>query len=244
MHKNKITCYLLHSRPFKETSLIVNLFSCEQGRLSVVAKGIKRKASQGLRAVLQPFSLLEIEYSGRGNLKTLCQVECLESWQASSNRVLACGYYLNELIMRSTEEWQESEELFNYYRSSLAQLQLLSDQQSIALAPVLRNFEVALLTQLGLAPDWTSDISNQAIVAENLYHFVIDQGFEKLVTDTDLHRVSEPKVRYASWSGDAILSLSKGDYKTEVLQACQRLTQQLLLPVIGDKPIVSRKMWL
>jgi len=244
MNKDKITCYLLHSRPFKETSLITHLFSCEQGRLSLLAKGVKRKSAQGLRAVLQPFSLLEVEYVGRSDLKTLCQVEVLKSWPSVSNRVLACGYYLNELIMRATEEWQESEELFHCYRRSLEQLQVLSDENKRELAKVLRNFEVALLTQLGLAPDWKQDIDQKDIVADNFYHYIIEQGFApvpEVINDNEKKQVTLQQPR---WLGETILSLSGGDYKPELLQSCQRLTQHLLLPVIGDKPITSRKMWL
>ncbi|MDQ7050041.1 MAG: DNA repair protein RecO [Enterobacterales bacterium] len=244
MNKDKITCYLLHSRPFKETSLITHLFSCERGRLSLLAKGVKRKSAQGLRAVLQPFSLLEIEYVGRSDLKTLCQVEVLQSWSSVSNRVLACGYYLNELIMRATEEWQESEELFNCYRQSLGQLQVLGEQQNIELAKVLRNFEVTLLTQLGLAPDWEKDIVQADIVANGFYHYIVDEGFSPVASEINMDDKNQVATNQPRWIGEAILSLSSGEYKPEMLQSCKRLTQHLLLPVIGDKPITSRKMWL
>ncbi len=239
MKKDKINCFILHTNPFKETSLLLRVFSKEYGRLSLVAKGVKRKNSQGLRAILQPFNLLAIDYVGKGELKTFCDAEVIKAWHSKSNRVLACGYYLNELVIRALQEWQETEDLFDFFQQSLEKLQSLKEESNQELAVILRNFEVSLLTQLGIAPDWYNDIQEKEIVAESHYHFINDQGFVESTNETD-----QTLNNSMAWSGEAILSLAKGVYSLETLPACKRITQELLLPVIGDKPFVSRKMWL
>jgi DNA repair protein RecO (recombination protein O) len=241
MQKVLSECYLLHTQPFKETSLIVRMFGKHQGRFSVVAKGVKRKQSQAIRAILQPFSLLHLEYTGKSDLKILCNVELNErqlKQSEFSNRALACGYYLNELLIRATEEWQESPHLFEAYRQSLQLLQIneaTTQKTNAAQAEILRTFEVALLTDLGVAPDWTIDISGNEIKASSRYYYEDEQGFTEVVgvdnSDT-------------GFRGEVLIALGTHDYKQDLLKECQQATQMLLRKIIGDKPLESRKLWI
>jgi len=241
MNKKSTICYILHTRPFKETSLILNLFSQQYGRFSLLAKGVKRKNAQAKRAILQPFNLLEIEYVGRSELKILSNVELKKSISESApssliNRALACGYYLNELLMRSLQEWQEFERLFDVYDKSLTALKCGSDYSAI-----LRRFEVSLLEELGVAPQWQVDVKGEPICNKKRYHFNPEQGFEII------EKNSESKYLYehnSGFCGDAILSLGLGQYKPEVTKNCQQITQMMLREIIGDKPLESRKLWL
>lgn len=241
MNKKSTECYILHTRPFKETSLILNLFSQQQGRFSLLAKGVKRKNAQAKRAILQPFNLLDIEYVGRGELKILSNVELRKSVSESdpgslSNRALACGYYLNELLMRSLQEWQEFEWLFQVYDESLTALKC-----SLEYSAILRNFEVSLLEELGVAPPWQVDIKGETICGDKRYHFNPEQGFEIIEKNSGLNYLYELD---SGFSGDAILSLGNGHYKPEVTKKCQQITQMMLREIIGDKPLESRKLWL
>jgi len=236
MSKESVVAYILHTRPFKETSLLIDLFSREQGRFSVLAKGVKRKSSQAQRAILQSFNLLTIEYTGRSELKTLCHSELVCDSINLPHRALACGYYINELLSRSLQEWQEFNQLFQIYDDSIKALHTSED-----FAPILRSFEVCLLDELGVAPQWDIDINNVQICADSTYYFVPEQGFE-LVSNIDKNNIDGMSSK--TFTGEAILSLGNQSYNARTIKVCQQITQLLLRQIIGDKPLESRKLWL
>lgn len=241
MKKNFVESYVLHSRPFKETSLIFNLFSLQKGRFSLIAKGIKRKNAQAQRAVLQPFNLLNIEYVGNSELKILSNVELVRLPQVSelqvlSNRALACGYYLNELLIRSLQEWQEFEGLFEAYDSSIKAL-----HSNSVFSAILRKFEVTLLNELGIAPQWDVDINGDVIRPDKYYYFNPEEGFE--LVNKNLHSMNSDEFN-KGFNGTALLSLANDDYKPENSRECQQITQMMLREIIGNKPLESRKLWL
>ena len=91
--------YILHSYPFKETSLIVEILSKDFGRIALVAKGARRPKSS-LRGMLLPFQSLHATWSGLQDLKTLHNVDWSNAFLAIEGDALVCGFYLNELIMR------------------------------------------------------------------------------------------------------------------------------------------------
>lgn len=230
--------FLLHAQAYKETSLILRLFSKEFGRFSVIAKGVKRKQNQALRAILQPFVLLEIEIVGRGEIKTLCNAQAL-SRVALPNRALACGYYMNELIMRSTQEWQELSPLFLEYEEAIYglsqedSLSITENDSTTKYSAVLRKFEVRLLDELGIAPQWFLDTNEQTIQPNSYYQYINEHGFSKI----------KEKVN-SSFSGSSILALGNGKFSKKDLKESQKLTQQMLREVIGNRPLESRKLWL
>jgi len=243
MEKTLSTSYLLHAQPYKETSLLVRLFSQEFGRFSVIAKGVKRKQSQALRAILQPFILLNVEFAGRNELKTLCKAESInqhppysQQEQRLPSRALACGYYLNELLIRSTEEGQEFPELFNCYKNSLNAL-----HQPTNFTFILRNFEVCLLRALGISPSWECDVMGEAINEASYYQYVPESGFSQIEEQPPEHQFSSNSNFF---SGTAIVALGKGEYAKTNVKECQQLTQRLLRKIIGSKPLESRKLWI
>ena len=91
--------YVLHSYPYQETSLIVEVFTREFGRVAMVAKGAKRPHSP-LRAALMPFHALTLDWSGRADLKTLRTAEWRGAFRLLTGRALICGFYLNELLLK------------------------------------------------------------------------------------------------------------------------------------------------
>ena len=91
--------FVLHTYPFKVTSLIVEIFSKEFGRVSLVAKGARRPKS-ALRGMLQSFQALEASWSGVGELKTLYGIEWCDQYLPMEGNSLICGFYLNELLLR------------------------------------------------------------------------------------------------------------------------------------------------
>ena len=137
--------YVLHSYPYKETSLIVEAFSRRLGRVALIAKGARRPRS-ALRGVLHAFQPLRLTWSGSGELNTLMTAE----WQGGvpflSGFGLMCGFYVNELILRLLPRDDSHEHLFDAYAASLERL-----GRGDPTAAVLRGFEKRLLAELGYA---------------------------------------------------------------------------------------------
>jgi DNA repair protein RecO (recombination protein O) len=138
--------FVLHSYPYKETSLIVEAFSRRWGRVGLLARGARRPRS-AMRGLLLAFHPLRLSWSGASELGTLTAVEWAGGQAALSGIALMCGFYLNELLLRLLPREDPHEALFDAYASGLAQL-----SAGHAPAGVLRSFERRLLTELGYAP--------------------------------------------------------------------------------------------
>lgn len=212
--------------------MLIDIFSIDSGRFSIIAKGIKREKSQSQRAILQPFGLLNIEYSGRGDLKILRQAELINRPTKLPIKAIACGYYINELLIRSLQDWQESSDLFEDYQLAIKSLILGENHFK-----TLRNFEVSLLSELGLAPDWQTDILGNQIEPEAMYLFNPQDGFQKINKSELDYQVKK------SYTGQSLLDLNSGNYHPNSQKDCQHVTQMLLRQVIGQKPLESRKLW-
>ena len=114
--------FVIHSKPYKETSLLVTFFSNEDGKLSAIAKGAKRAKSK-FSGNLEPFQLLQINFSGRSNLKTLISADPLDVYQDfATNKNLYSAFYINELINSMVKSNEDSSELFNIYKDCLNEI--------------------------------------------------------------------------------------------------------------------------
>ena len=173
--------YVLHYTPFRDTSFIVDFFTLEQGRIGLVARGA-RSAKSRTRALYQPFRPVLVTWiAGKGDLHTLTGIEESGPAMDMGNSALACGYYLNELMLRLVGKSQAMPELFAHYALALANLSAVSgsgvsgsggsssgvSSSSVSSSGVssngvsedieiiLRSFELQLLSALGLLPDFT-----------------------------------------------------------------------------------------
>ncbi|TQV86673.1 DNA repair protein RecO [Aliikangiella coralliicola] len=268
--EKKATAFVLHSRAYQENSAILQLFSLQYGRFSALAKGIKGKRSQARKALLQPFHELALELTGKGELKTITHCELADdisggfpdAFRAAGVQLqgqqLACGFYANELIIRVLPEDQDVPELYQSYAAFLNQLKKTTQAYDAAsdsgFAPLLRNFEVGLLTVMGIAPDWSCDINHNPIDKNRYYSYQTQSGFYpvELREETNSTATSGYQTNRADvfdkrlsgiFSGQSILSLAAGKYCSSHLKACQQITRLLLREVIGDKPLQSRKLW-
>jgi len=138
--------YVLHSYPYKETSLIVEIFSRRWGRLGLLARGARRPRS-AMRGLLLAFHPLRLGWSSSAELGTLTSVEWAGGLPVLPGIALMCGFYLNELLLRLLPREDAHEALFDAYTAGLARL-----SEGRAPAEVLRAFERRLLTELGYAP--------------------------------------------------------------------------------------------
>src|SRR6202140_3132117 len=163
--------FFRHRYPYRETSLIVEAFTVDHGRVAMVARGAKRPRSE-LRGVLQAFQPLSVSWAGAGELKTLTRAEWRGGLPLVPGAALLCGFYLNELLLKMLPREDPHPQLFREYQSTLSKLAGGAEQ-----APVLRQFEVQLLAQLGYALPLTHEVDS-ALPADPgaRYYYAFDRG--------------------------------------------------------------------
>jgi DNA repair protein RecO (recombination protein O) len=163
--------YVLHTYPYRETSLILQAWTEKHGRLGLVAKGARRPKSPQ-RAVLVPFQPLALDWFGRGELRTLKTAEPTVPAIPLRGQYLLSAFYLNELLLKLTTRDDPHERLFEAYDRAIADL-----RAARPLEPVLRRFELSLLQELGYAVELTRQAGTHApIVAEREYLYVVERG--------------------------------------------------------------------
>ena len=165
--------YVLHTYPFRETSLLCEVFTRDYGRVALLARGARRPRS-AIRGLLMGFQPLEIGWSGKGGVLTLMKAEWQGGQPLLAGEALFCGYYLNELLMHLLPREDAHEGIFAAYTRMLASLgQVVRGKVDEA---ELRRFEKALLQELGYGLMLEHDATGQAIAAEANYSYRIEQG--------------------------------------------------------------------
>lgn len=228
--------WVLHSYPWRETSLIVEVLSREHGRLPLVAKGARRPHSQ-FRGVLMSFQPLLIDWSGGGEVKTLVRAEWQGGQPLLSGRALLCAYYLNELIVRLSAREDPHPLLFDHYAEALAAL-----ASGAAEAPILRRFELGLLRELGYEASLETDChSGEAIDAAASYRYVVECGPVRCAgAEAGIAPGDEPGFVL---SGQTLLDLAADDYsRARTLAEAKRLLRMLINHTLGGQPLQSRRV--
>lgn len=234
----QLTGYVLHKRPYRETSLLVDFFSLEQGRISAVAKGARGNAKGDRKSLLQPFQKLEFELSGRSQLKNLGRLEALEQSNNLKKTALYCAFYINEILSRALPEAEAISEVFTHYEHTFSRLVNMQSDDISSFEPVLREFEFTLLQALGYLPDFRYDATTgSTILNEDYYVFNAQNGFS----------ISHAQVKHAI-KGEYISAIANSDYAQSnairVRQVAKYICRLALVEVIGNKPIKSRELFI
>lgn len=222
--------FVLHRREYSESSLLVDFFTEDQGRISLLAKGVRRPRSP-LKSVLQPFTPLMIQWAGKGELKVLTKVGDHHTLALPlETKALYSGFYVNEILMRVLEKQTAYHELFQAYRHCLERLAI--DGKTIE--PTLRRFEFQLLKALGYGVDFEHCMATGLPVDANmLYQFRENEGFIASLLQNNL-----------SFEGSALLAFAALDFHDKaVLQAAKRFTRIALKPYLGSAPLKSRELF-
>jgi DNA repair protein RecO (recombination protein O) len=162
--------FLLHTRAYRESSVLLEMLTRAHGRVGLIYKGVKR--SHKRTAQLQPFCRLSLAWSGRGELYTLTILEVSRASGLTTSRLKICGLYLNELIMNFVPRNSPSEELYDRYESTLAELSSGADIETL-----LRRFELYLLQVSGFGPQLEHEAaSDQRINPESYYYYDNERG--------------------------------------------------------------------
>jgi DNA repair protein RecO (recombination protein O) len=162
--------FVLHTYPYKETSLIAEIFSRRFGRVALLARGARRPRS-AMRGVLLSFHPLRLTWSVSAELGNLIGAEWAGALQPLAGQGLMCGFYLNELLLRLLPRDDAHELLFDHYQEALARLSSRQDSST-----VLRSFEKRLLGELGYAPLLDRDASSRPIDPEGMYVYEPERG--------------------------------------------------------------------
>lgn len=226
--------YLLHSRPFRDSSVICDFFLRHVGRVSILYKGVKKSGKPGAKArLLQPFSPLSVSYTGRGELKSGLLLEANGAGTFLQGKRLYSGLYLNELLMRLLHKEEPHDELFEYYQSALKLL--LMDEFEV----VLRRFEQQLLMALGYELVFEVDDQGNEVQAGRWYVYEYDSGFVPLAAPSQ-----DSKIQQRSFLGAHLLAIHQHVYDdADILKSAKRLSRLALAPHLGDKPLKSRELF-
>jgi DNA repair protein RecO (recombination protein O) len=220
--------YLLHRRNFRETSLVLDVFSRDHGIRRLIAKGAMRGKGGGRSALLQPFVPLGLGWTLRGEPAVLTTAEPLGQAVKLVGKTLFCGFYLNELLVNLLPEQDPHPEVFGLYQQTLTML-----ETGIHIDETLRGFELALLEELGYGLILDHDVeTGAALRPESYYEYRIEFG--PVISETGA----------AATRGSTLLGLSQGilaepESKTEA----KRLMRRVLNHYLGGRPLKSRELF-
>lgn len=221
--------FVLHSYPYRETSLVLEAFSREHGRVALVARGARRPRS-ALRGLLMAFQPLALNWSGKHELRTLHRAEWQGGQPPLQGTALLCGLYLNELLLNLTVRDDPHERLFDYYRLALQRLAGEEDQ-----AAILRCFEKYMLQELGYALLLEHEAGgDRPIDQAGQYRYVIERGAVP---------VAENGADGLFVRGKTLLDMAADDYRDPFsAQQSKQLMRALLNHYLGGKVLHTREL--
>ncbi len=242
--QNLQPAYVLHSRNYRETSLLVDFFCANHGRVSAVAKRVR--GSKNKLSLFRPFQPVQINWTGRTDLKSLSHIEITQSFQNFPSLNVYCGYYLNELLLKLIGSGDAYIELFSVYMECLEFLKTITDQKKQE--KILRKFEFLLLRELGYGLNFSvCSNTGKAISSANHYYFLTNVGFVEEhvhVNTMDLARVPTPLKVNPLFPGSHLLAIAEGNYDNrEVLKTAKVITRRMIDFLLNDKPLNSRVLY-
>ncbi len=220
--------FILHHRPFRDSSQILDIISREHGKLSLVARG-SRGAKSRLRGILRPFMPLSMSWFLKSDLGTLTGAEVNGAPLSLSGDALLSGYYVNELVLHFLHRHDPQPDIFDLYAHTI---QSLAAAESIAAC--LRHFEIDLLRQIGYALNFDHEsASRQALQADQNYEYRIEQG-PVTVNKTEGSLV---------FSGSQLTAIGAQEFDDpDTLRAASRLMREVISFHLGGKELKSRKV--
>lgn len=228
--------FLLHARPFRETSLIIEVFSRQYGRVGLLARGVRNPKSRK-RALVMPFQSLLLGWSGKGELPLLTSIEATGRARELAAEQRYAAFYLNELLLKLLYRYDAHESLFDYYNKILDEI-----YQGVPIQHTLRRFEKELLSQSGYGLILHHEAgSSRPVVAEGRYQYIPERG-PRPVSQTAQENHPEEQGIYIK--GKSLLDYYHDVfYDKESLKECRRLVRHLLDRQLGGKPLHSRRVF-
>ena len=169
--------YVLHQYAYRDTSRIVEVFTRDQGRLTLFARGANGSKS-ALRGLLRPFQRLLVSWSGKSEACQLVSAEVDGPSTALPRARLMSGFYMNELVLKLTERCDPHPEIFLAYCACVEELGRGGGEEES-----LRRFEKRLLDNLGYGLELSRTAQGEPVAADGYYRFQAEQGPERCVAD-------------------------------------------------------------
>ena len=224
--------FVLHAYPFRETSLIVEAFARDFGRIALLARGARRPRSV-LRGVLMAFQPLELSWAGKGEVKTIMKAEWQGGQPLLTGDALFCGYYLNELLMHLLPREDAHEKLFARYVETLSRL--AEDAGAGEREADLRRFEKALLQELGYGLTLNHDSSGKEIVPAAHYTYRMEHGPVRL---------EHAGAAAQAVSGKTLRDLAAEDFSDPRSRGeAKQLMRTLMAYYLGGKELETRRIF-
>ena len=221
--------FILHGRDFRDTSRLLDVFTLDYGRVTLVAKGA-RSAKSKLQGILQPFAPLIISWSGKGDVQTLIGAESVKSTINLSGKQVMSTYYINELLQRLMTYHDPHPELFEIYKKTLESF--LNEDEEL----VLRRFEKHLLAEIGYGLNFEADSENgTALAIDEKYYYDIEKGPVNIKNNnTDGELII---------SGQTLLDMSAEKFSSpQSKKEAKQLMRIILNHHLGDKPLKTRSL--
>ncbi len=231
--KNRVdgqAAFVLHAQPFRETSLILDVFSRDWGRVALVARGARRPRS-ALRGLLLQFQPLELAWFGQGEVRTLAKAEWLGGLPLLGGRALLFGYYINELLLRLVPRDDPHDTLFAAYRVALECLAAKPPNEE-----VLRRFELMLLREIGYGVTLDREAeSDRPIDPQRRYAWRPECGLVPAETARETQL----------FSGKALLQFGRDDFSDgDTLLQSKLLMRQVINHHLGGQVLHSRRVFM
>lgn len=268
---NLNTAYVLHQRPYRETSVIVHLLCDDDQLVQAVCKGVRgsSKSSALLRISLQPFMPASVELAGKSDLKSLRKIEALSQPRQLQQKALFSAFYINELIVRISRSEGVASGIFLKYEEAIAALEDISkrvaaneaskEQMNMYIEAGLRRFELSYMRLLGYGVDFAYCVDTaNSVEANSYYSFDSFIGFslkaEGISSAGELTNVAGRTITSAAEQtfdkslnyipGDILLAIANDRFEDlAVLRYAKLICRELLKPMLGGKPLRSRELF-
>lgn len=214
--------FILQHRPYRETSLLLDVFTRDVGVVPMLVKGVRKENSK-MAGLLLPFTALKLSFADKSELKVLTQIEYIGSFPLQ-RLALYCGFYVNELLQLLLHKHDPHPEVFGAYRRCLGELAIGENVEQ-----VLRYFELELLQAIGYECSLAIDSRGDAVQSMLRYRFIAGVG---LVADGK-----------GCLSGDTLSALaSRLPLNSKALLEAKLLLRQMLDEQLQGRPLKSREV--
>jgi DNA repair protein RecO (recombination protein O) len=224
--------YIIHQRPYRETSLLVDLFTLNYGRVRCIAKGFRKPNKKGISRALFPYTEYFFNWQGRGELKTLSRADVSQAPVFLQQETLFVGLYINEILYRLLHEQDPHQALYQDYCQLMLELASRGIDEK-----VLRGFEMTLLDELGYGLVLDIDAEKGTPVsADKEYQYIPEQGLREVIEGAS--------AKDLTFLGADIIAIYQGDYSHgSTALAAKRLTRKVIDFYLDGRQLHSRELY-
>ncbi|MGB2421258.1 MAG: DNA repair protein RecO [Porticoccaceae bacterium] len=221
--------FVLHQTPYRETSLLVDLYSRHYGRVRCVAKGFRKPNKKGISRAIFPYTEHYFSWQGNGDLKTLTRADAIQAPIFLQREALFTGLYINELLYRLMHEYDPHPYFYAHYQQFIAQLAERGANEAM-----LRTVEMSLLEELGYGLVLHVDSQGLAIDANQFYQYVPEHGL------TPVGNSQDPNALF----GRDLIALVNNDFsQASVMRAAKQINRRVIDFYLGGRPLNSRELY-